>query len=661
MPCRKASRVRTAVLASFLAASQVATTQVPYASANDGWNPFAEQDRAARRKAARELRRAQPNNQANNRANNGERGQYLAPIAPGERPASQPYPAQPPRYRANNSYQPPGAASPTAPQSVPGSVPYGAPGTYVPGPATGAPNFAAQTPSVERGELTPVISAENALPAGVWQRLDAAGAEQLLRTAHLPPASTALNDLFTRIMSEPVANARLNAVRVAALVRAGRFREAAKLQAAAPSRSSGNAIDTALLDLATGDRDAGCRKIKAAVATPAKLPRQTRGEAVALAGYCAIIAGNRQAGELAAELARDAGYNRAFVLGLLRAVASGGPVRAPLPRRVSLLDGLLVQQLKQPDPALIDGLLKRADAGFLQLIASTSGIAPALRLKATERAAARNVVSPAVLADAYREAARVPSGAPSSAASPAHERARQFVAAEQSRAQFARTRALRALLDSARRDGLYLVAAMAAAPMVRTMRPAQEISWFNETAIEILAAGADYASARQWVQAGGAIDQRGRSGGLDHWRMLLDIADPQVPRQDRGRSIHLLENLALQGRFSPVDLHRLATVLDALDYNVPVPLWNLASRTEQPQTGHLPATGMLSAMKQASEGGQIAATTLYALRTIAPSGTAGTHLLGLGDTIRALKRAGLTKDARRLGFEALFSAWPRSG
>jgi hypothetical protein len=102
-------------------------------------------------------------------------------------------------------------------------------------------------------------------------------------------------------------------------------------------------------------------------------------------------------------------------------------------------------------------------------------------------------------------------------------------------------------------------------------------------------------------------------------------------------------------------------VLDALDYNVPIPLWNLASRTQQPQTGHLPQTGILSAMKQASEAQQIAATTLYALHTIAPAGTTATHLLGLGETIRALKRAGLEKDARRLGFEALFSDWPRTG
>ena len=143
--------------------------------------------------------------------------------------------------------------------------------------------------------------------------------------------------------------------------------------------------------------------------------------------------------------------------------------------------------------------------------------------------------------------------------------------------------------------------------------------------------------------------------------MLLDVADPEVNKVNRGASIAVLENLALQGRFSQPALHRLATVLDALDYNVPIPLWNLASRSEQPQTGHLPATGLLSAMKSASEARQIAATALYALRTIAPAGTSATHLLGLGEAIRALKRSGLEKDARRLAFEALFGDWPRTG
>ena len=132
MPCRRASQLSAAVLASLLVASQVPAAQIPGALANDGWNPFAEQDRAAARKAARERRR-----QSRSDADRGpaDRDQYLAPIAPGEPPASQPYPATAPGYRANNTYQPPGVASATPPRSapgaVPGSVPYGAPGPYV--------------------------------------------------------------------------------------------------------------------------------------------------------------------------------------------------------------------------------------------------------------------------------------------------------------------------------------------------------------------------------------------------------------------------------------------------------------------------------------------------------------------------------------------------
>lgn len=618
--------------------------------AEDTWNPFAEKDRSAARRAERQRRArpASPSRAPDNR--------YLAPMTGSDLPryggtAPQPYPATPPAYGANNTYQPPGAA----PANIPGSVPYGAPGTYVPAPGGAAPSFAANAPRVERGELTPVISSDGALPKGTWQGLDASGAEQLLGPVQLPPASPALSRLFNQIMAEQLDDNRLNTVRIQALLRAGRFAQAMQLlgavgQSGISKNAAANVLE-AKLELASGKTDAGCRRIKEAVAAQNALPKRARGEAVVLAGYCAIVAGNRKAGGLAAELARDSGYNRPFTLGLLEAIASGDKVRAPLPRDVSTIDGLLARQLKQPDEALIDGMLSRADPGFLQLVATDTQASAGLRLKAAERAAIRNIASPAVLIETYR------AHGDAGVAGGAGERARQYVTAERNQAQFAKTRAIRALLDSARRDRVYYVAAAAVAPVVRAMRPAQEISWFNETAVEALAAGADYAAARQW------IDRRipGDRNGLDYWRMLLDIADPNISRQDRGRSMPALENIALQGRFSPVMLHRLATVLDALDYNVPIPLWNLASRTEQPQTGYLPATGMLSAMKQASSKHQIAATTLYAMRTIAPTGTAATHLLGLGETIRALKRAGLEKDARRLGFEALFNDWPRSG
>lgn len=621
----------------------------PSAMADQTWNPFAEKDRNA---GKRQQRQAAPPRDP--RPPLAPMTQSDWPRTDGRRPGDlrppQPYPAAPPSSYPG-TYQP--YSPPETANSGPG-LPYGAPGTYLPSPPQGAVTGGADT--VERGELTPVIASGAALSEGDWQGLDYAAVEQLLSPLALPPVSPTMSQLFRRVMSGPVSDPRLNAVRIAALLKAGHFDAAARLQSATPDDSQEpSAIRDVLLarlELATGKTDQGCVRIKRAVAAQQKLPSQLRGEAIVAAGYCAIVAGNDKAGELAAELARDSGYNRRFTIALLEAIARKSDVRAPLPQTVSILDGLLALRLPNPPEKLLAGMQERAQPGLLQLLAKSETVPAGLRVQASERAAAANILTPEELAEAYRAAAQ---GGGSEGQVRGLERARYFVTAEQNQAQFSRTRDLRALLDSARRDSLYYPVAAAAKPIVAGMRPAQEISWFGETAIEILAAGGDYAGARQWASstptAGG--------GSLNHWLMLLDIADAKLPAQQRGQYFRALEDLAARGRFTPVALHRLATVLDALDYNVPIPLWNLASRTEQPQTGHLPETGFLSAMKKASESKQLAATMLYAMRTIAPQGTGATHLLGLGDTIRALKRVGLEDEARRLAFEALFGDWPR--
>ena len=140
---------------------------------------------------------------------------------------------------------------------------------------------------------------------------------------------------------------------------------------------------------------------------------------------------------------------------------------------------------------------------------------------------------------------------------------------------------------------------------------------------------------------------------------LIDIADPGL-KATRGQSLASVEQMALAGRFTPEMLHRLATVLDALDYQVPIPLWEAASKTPQPNTGHLPETGVLTELQDAAKKKEFARTVLLTLRTVGTGGAEGAHMIALGDAIRGLKRAGLEPDARRLGFEALFVAWPRA-
>jgi hypothetical protein len=121
-----------------------------------------------------------------------------------------------------------------------------------------------------------------------------------------------------------------------------------------------------------------------------------------------------------------------------------------------------------------------------------------------------------------------------------------------------------------------------------------------------------------------------------------------------------VDELAVRGRLGAEVLHRLATVLDALDIDVPRGIWEAAGRMPQPATGYLPETGVLADLAQSSQRKDTGRTVLVAMRALGPNGAEGANILALGDAVRALKRAGLESDARGLGFEALFAVWPRA-
>jgi hypothetical protein len=187
-------------------------------------------------------------------------------------------------------------------------------------------------------------------------------------------------------------------------------------------------------------------------------------------------------------------------------------------------------------------------------------------------------------------------------------------------------------------------------PLVTPLFPAADNGVLAEAIVEVALAANDIDTARRWAET---------AASLQHWLALIDIADPQQRGRQRQGLMHLNE-LAARGRMGPEVLHRLATVLDALDVDVPVGLWEAAGRTPQPVTGYLPETGVLAELAQASQRKDAGHTVLLAIRTLGPSTADAVNILALGDSIRALKRAGLDADARRLGLEALFGLWPRT-
>ena len=111
---------------------------------------------------------------------------------------------------------------------------------------------------------------------------------------------------------------------------------------------------------------------------------------------------------------------------------------------------------------------------------------------------------------------------------------------------------------------------------------------------------------------------------------------------------------------SPSPLDRLAITLDALDIDVPIGIWSAGSHSPPSPVGYLPDTGLLTELTKAAQHGEMGRTLLLVMRALGPQGPAGTHVLALGDAVKALKRIGLEADARRLALEALLPAWPRA-
>ena len=520
-------------------------------------------------------------------------------------------------------------------------------------------------PPVEKGDLAPVMAADGSgLPYELWRGLNTEAVEKLISSLEIPPRSPALHSLWKRLITSEVtapsgetSNAKFTALRLEALYRSGLAKDAAA--ELAKQQVSNDPLLTMLSarnELASGNAAHACEIVQQATSLKSDMPKRLKSQAILMSGYCAAIANDTASAGLAADLAREEGQEPSPGLEALDAISIGAKPKISAGKKISLLDYRLVERvgglahkdiLEKGEPALLVAL-------------STDAKTPAnLGLLAAEAAGRLNALSPDMLAAIYRANAgpeTVDALLASAASAAAPRRASLFKAAETEQTPMKKTRLIRAFIDDAKHQGLQFQALQMLAPAISSLKPQPETSWFAETGIEIALAAGQFDLMRSWVAT--ANIPGSPSGNLDHWLALADIADPNLPT--RGESLTALESLAVTGRFTPESLHRLATVLDALNYNVPIPLWDAASRTPQPKTGYLPETGVLAELQDAAKKKEFGHTVLLAMKALGPNGAEGAHMIALGDSIRALKRAGLEADARRLGLEALLATWPRT-
>ena len=597
----------------------------------------------------------------------------LAPLPSAPSPAASPTDAP---YSAG--YPGPaqsGAAYPGAANAPPSTAPYGNPQPG--GSQSGDAKWPGSNPGSELAVRQPEArvsdegTAGTALPNELWRGLETASLERLITSLDLPPKSPALHQLWRRLLVSDTAapsggetNAHFEALRLEALYRSGlmkEIRDVLNAQRSGPPDPLVTLLE-ARNEIGIGHRDAGCEAVKKVGDIRGEIPKPLRGEAILVSGYCAAATGNKAAAGLLASLAREEGIRSSPGLAALDAVALGVKTDISLAKgqKLSLIDYRILELAGATPPR--DELIKTATPALLVAVANDTAADADLRLDAGEAAARINAYDPDALASLYRAtASQSATGSsanegPSSAPDTSRRRALVYASAQAERTPFKKVRLIRNFIDSSRRAGLYLPALAMAAKLTDDVGLVPEIGWFAETAIASNLASGNYQNARKWAKfAASAGNERGQN--MDHWMALIDIADPQYP-EPRGQHLAALERLALKGQFSHENLHRLATVLDALEYNVPIPLWEAASKTPQPTTGHLPATGVLPQLQDAAKKREFGHTVLLAMQTLGPDSADDAHIIALGDSIRALKRAGLEPDARRLGFEALIPNWP---
>jgi hypothetical protein len=512
---------------------------------------------------------------------------------------------------------------------------------------------------VDSTDLAPVMAGDGTnLPYELWRGLTTKEIGELISSLRIPPRSPAVHQLWQRLITSNVPapgsdknSTNFASLRAEALYRSGLLPESDDvLKSVADTSTPLIAMLKGRTAIAVGRMDEGCSLAKGLVRDMGKIPKVLAGDAALTIGYCATRDNNAAAAGLSAELAAENGVSSSPGLAALKAFSVGGTPRLGKGKSYGIVDYLILQQ---SGVAIGSEQLTAATPALLAFIANQPNAQMGdLRLAAAEAALGVNAIATDTLAALYRADAQSGSG-------PAGQRAKLFMQAETETMPMRKARHIRAFLDDARRSGFYWHALELMAPASNAMALVPEIGWFAETGIETSLAAGDIANARKWAAFAGS-QYRSGAANLDHWVALIELIDPNQGSGRLQQGLQTLEQMAIRGRLDPVLLHRLATVLDALNVQVPIPLWEAASRTPQPTTGHLPETGVLSRLQSAAKKKEFGRTVLLTMKTIGPDGAEGAHMIALGDSIRALRRAGLDGDARMLGLEALFGAWPRS-
>lgn len=470
--------------------------------------------------------------------------------------------------------------------------------------------------------------------------------------------SLVLDDLLVQavLADSPVDGAQdvqmRDLLKMVVLYRMGRIAElTALLQRGGPAAESlPGQVFLARALLAGGDLQRACAAIARFPISDPNVPQELMSEALLTSALCAADRKDLHNAGLMMDLARDRGIKASIAFTVIEYLISGTKPRLQLPDRLGVSDYLFLRLTGAPAPAKV---VDMADAALVYLLAHDAALSGALRAEALERAARSGGIAGEELARFYAEIAGKAGGA-GAGRSDGETRALLLDAAARGGEAQNRARIIDTLLTNVRKVRLAESFGPLLAPYVRELRPSSELAWFAPRAVEVALLAHDQQLLESWLLF---AKEAGREAyAAAEWLPLAQLIQPDLVSLDDGSEMAL--RMANGRRLEGDLLHLLASVLDAMAVNVPIPLWNEAGKHPQPNRGVLPPSGQLSNLKQARDDGRAGEALLLSLEAVGATAPDELHLLALGDIVRSLHKSGFEREAAWFGFEALYRRWP---
>ena len=514
-----------------------------------------------------------------------------------------------------------------------------------------APSYNRPRPNIQR-------SSRADLPPDLWRGIDFTRFRDAVLKLDGNGGSFVLNNLAAQALldrrSQPgnVDPRVYELLKMVVLYRMGRIGDLADLIASIPQNGRSLPVDVfqARALLASGQTAKACSlTVNFPVGDPG-LSKDLLSEALMMTALCAAQKKDLQTLGLIADLARDKGVRSPLSYAVIDYLVSGAKPVLKIPAKLGVRDYYFLRLIRAKTPHKI---LDLAEPALIYALAHDRAGPPVLRLDAAERAASRGQIDAAGLAAIYRDVVASGSAA-KRGKSDSLTRALLFDGLSRSNDPQHRAKIIDTLLANAR--GVHLSAVMGTmlAPYVKQMQPQPALDWFAMRAVEVALLSGEMQMAEQWFLF---VRQAGRGAyAAAEWLPLADLV--QVGVVPSGEGMQMALRMAKARRLDGRALHGLTSVLDALSFTVPIPLWNTAGKIPQPNKGALPPGGVLSRLKKMSDEGRSGEVLLLALEAVGRHSADQMHLIALGDIVKSLKQTGFARQANQFGFEALYGIWP---